>query len=80
MTAVIPNDPRAVNLRRLMDSVEAQGEAHGEARALIAVLSARGLEVPEDARERINGCTDLDQLDVWVRRAATAKTVKELFE
>ena len=76
MTAVIPNDPRAVNLRRLMDSVE----AHGEARALLTVLSARGLEVPDDARERINSCTDFDQLDMWVRRAATAKTVKELFD
>jgi hypothetical protein len=84
VTAVVPNDPRAVNLRRLIEgawaSGEAKGEARGEARAVLAFLSARGIEVPDDARERITECTDPDQLEVWVRRAAIATTVKELFE
>jgi hypothetical protein len=80
VTAVVPNDPRAVNLRRLIEGAWASGEAKGEARAVLAFLSARGIEVPDDARERITECTDPDQLEVWVRRAAIATTVKELFE
>lgn len=58
---------------------EAEGEARGEARAVLAVLDARGIEVPEVTRQRIRECTDLAQLDDWVRRAATASSVDELF-
>jgi hypothetical protein len=48
-------------------------------RALLAILNARGIPVPDDARARITGCTDLDQLETWVRRAATATTIQDLF-
>jgi hypothetical protein len=56
------------------------GKAEGEARAVLAFLDARGVEVPDQVRERIAGCTDLGQLDRWVRRAATASNVDELFD
>ncbi|MGQ0573274.1 MAG: hypothetical protein ACT4RN_03605 [Pseudonocardia sp.] len=56
-----------------------QGKAEGEARAVLAVLAARKIDVPEDAHRRISECTDLDQLDTWVRRAVTATTIDELF-
>lgn len=46
---------------------------------MLAVLDARGIAVSDDARARITGCTDLEQLDVWVRRAVAAATVDELF-
>ncbi|MGI9004491.1 MAG: hypothetical protein ACR2GH_23045, partial [Pseudonocardia sp.] len=59
---------------------EAAGKAEGEARAVLAVLDARGIDVPPDARARIAECSDLDQLDVWVRRAVTAETVHDLFD
>jgi len=61
-------------------SGEARGEARGEAKAVLAVLDARGIEVPDDVREEIATCTDLDQLDTWVRLAATATKVNELFD
>lgn len=80
MTAVIPNDPRAVNLRRLVEGARADGEARGEARALLAVLSARGIDVPDEDRERITNSADVEELETWARRAATATTVKQLFE
>jgi hypothetical protein len=47
---------------------------------VLAVLDARGVEVPDEAREKIAGCADLDQLDTWARRAATADKVNELFD
>lgn len=57
----------------------AQGAAEGEAKAVLAFLEARGVEVSEDARARIGECRDLDQLDAWVRRAATVGSVEDLF-
>lgn len=56
-----------------------QGRAEGEAGAVLAVLDARGISIPDEARTRIAGCADLDQLDAWIRRAATADTVNDLF-
>ncbi|MGH3930044.1 MAG: hypothetical protein ACRDTF_08725 [Pseudonocardiaceae bacterium] len=58
---------------------KAEGMAEGEASAVLAFLEARGIEVPGSARARIRKCRDLDQLDAWVRRAATADTVDDLF-
>lgn len=58
---------------------QAVGEAVGEARAVLAVLAARGIEVSDATRARIGECDDLAQLDEWVRRAATADSVDDLF-
>jgi hypothetical protein len=35
--------------------------------------------VPEAVRERVEACTDLDQLKVWAQRAVYAKDAAELF-
>ena len=65
--------------RRYFSQGKVEGEAKGEAKAVLAVLDARGIDVPADARMRITDCTDLDQLDTWIRRAVTAVSVDELF-
>jgi hypothetical protein len=46
---------------------------------VLAVLGARGLEEPDEVRERITSCGDLEQRDTWVRSAATATVVRDLF-
>jgi hypothetical protein len=56
-----------------------QGRAEGRAEAVLAVLAARGIDVPDHARTRITECTDLDQLETWIRRAATANSIDDLF-
>lgn len=56
-----------------------EGEARGEAKSVLAVLSARGIEGPEQDRVRISECTDLAQLESWVRLAATARSIADLF-
>jgi hypothetical protein len=56
----------------------AEGRAEGEVRAVLTVLDARGVHVPEKARERIEACTDLERLETWLRRALTATTVDEV--
>ena len=42
------------------------------------VLEARGIEVSEDVRSRVIECTDLEQIEVWVRRAATVESAEDL--
>lgn len=57
-----------------------EGKAEGEARAVLSVLATRGIDVPDEIRTRITECTDVDQLDTWVRRATTATSVDDLFD
>jgi hypothetical protein len=52
--------------------------SQGEANALLAFLDARGIDVSETVRAAITNCTDLDQLNTWVRQAATAHTIEDL--
>ena len=58
----------------------AEGEAKGEAKSVLLVLDARGLPVPDSVRERVTGCTDTDQLERWVRRAAVIDRAEQLFD
>ena len=59
---------------------EAKGKAEGEARALLTVLEGRNLPVSADQRDRILACTDLAQLDAWLRKAIVATATADLFE
>jgi hypothetical protein len=56
-----------------------EGEIKGEVKAILAVLKERNVEMPEFLRKRIATCDDLGQLEIWIRRAATATTIDELF-
>ncbi|GAA0944265.1 hypothetical protein [Virgisporangium aurantiacum] len=66
-------------LPRTYARLMAEGQAEGEIQAILAVLKARNVEVPEFLRTRISTCTDLEQLEIWIARAATATTIDELF-
>lgn len=57
---------------------EARGEARGEGRAVLTVLEARGVPVPTAVREQILACTDLTQLETWLRRALTATSAEDV--
>jgi len=59
---------------------KAEGRAEGEAKALLAVLEARGIAIDAPTRERILGCTDSEQLQRWLVRAATMSSIREVFE
>jgi hypothetical protein len=58
---------------------KAEGEAKGKAESLLVFLGARGVTVSEEARERITACTDIEQLDAWIVKAATARWLDDLF-
>ena len=57
---------------------EAAGRAKGEAGALLLVLEVRGREVPDNLRDRDLECTDVGQVDSWLRRATTATTIDDV--
>ncbi len=52
--------------------------SQGEANALLRILDARDIVASDEFRQRVATCTDLDQLDAWVLRAATANTIEDL--
>ncbi|WP_421106347.1 hypothetical protein [Streptomyces sp. NEAU-S77] len=54
--------------------------AEVRADALLRVLKARGLEVTDETRERIESCKDMDVLGTWLDRAGTVSCVKDLFD
>jgi hypothetical protein len=56
----------------------AEGETRGEATALLAVLTAREVDVSDAAREEITSCTDTGQLATWIQRAATATSIDDV--
>ncbi|TDB86093.1 hypothetical protein E1266_34685 [Actinomadura sp. 7K534] len=57
-----------------------EGRAEGEAKAVLLVLGARGITVPNEIRERVTNCTDIDQLERWVQRAAVIDKAEDLLE
>ncbi|MFD1543418.1 hypothetical protein [Nonomuraea guangzhouensis] len=56
-----------------------KGKVEGEAVAVIRILKARGINVPQDAHDRITECKDPDQMEEWIVRAATATTLDDVF-
>jgi hypothetical protein len=55
-----------------------EGRADGEARAVLRVLSARGVSVSPEQEARIRACRDVGQLELWLDRAATATSTDEV--
>lgn len=66
------------NLEAALAKGREEGREEGRVQALLAVLAARGVGVPEEARAHILGCRAADQLDVWLRRAATATRLSDV--
>lgn len=56
-----------------------EGEVKGKAEALLVVLRSRHVDISPEVRARILGCTELDQLTIWVDRAANATSIEEVF-
>ncbi|MFB6987214.1 hypothetical protein ACFC0C_11795 [Streptomyces sp. NPDC056178] len=63
----------------IRDEGRAEGRAEGIARGILLFLARAGVDVPDEARERIVGCTDLDVLSRWLLRAPAATSVEDVF-
>ncbi len=75
-------------MQRFIDEGELRGELKGKlegrteeaARAVMTVLRARGIAVPEIARERILAEKDPERLERWLEKAAVALSVAEVID
>ncbi|WP_194820076.1 hypothetical protein [Nocardia sp. XZ_19_385] len=56
-----------------------QGAVREVAKDILLVLESRGVEIPDDVPTRVRACTDLEELRVWLRKAATANCVDDVF-
>lgn len=59
---------------------KAEGRAEGRAEAVLDVLDARGIVVPDDVRVRVTECTDTAEINTWIRRVGTIEKIDELFD
>ncbi|WP_406059937.1 hypothetical protein OG462_21810 [Streptomyces sp. NBC_01077] len=57
----------------------AEGRAQAGAAAILLVLEQRGLDVPDDVRDRVTSCADPEMLRGWLTRAVTAASAEEIF-
>ncbi|WP_428265297.1 hypothetical protein [Haliangium sp.] len=55
-------------------------ETRGMRKSLVLMLGARGFEVAEKTRERIETCSDERVLARWIERAVSAGSVDEIFD
>jgi hypothetical protein len=77
-------------MRNSFDRGRAEGRAEGKAegsvwgmiaersRAVLDILEARSLPLTDEQRSQIVGCSDLDRLRRWGRRAVSVASVAEL--
>jgi hypothetical protein len=63
----------------LSEEIRDEGRAEGIARSILLLLAQSGVDVPDEDRERITGCTDADTLTRWLLRAPTAASTEDLF-
>jgi hypothetical protein len=57
-----------------------EGEAAARARDVLTVLQARGVAVPDAARERVMAQTDPARLERWLAKAALASSLDEVID
>ena len=65
--------------RKHVNQGRVEGRVEGRAEAVIEILDARRVKMSDDDRTRITACQDIEQLTTWIRRAATADSVDDLF-
>lgn len=69
--------PRTKWERESFSAGISEGEAKGEAKALLRILSSRNLPLADDQRRRIEQCQDVQQLERWIERALSARSAAE---
>ena len=57
----------------------AQGVLRGQAASLLVILEARGFQVTDEVRARVEGCSDAETLQLWTGRAVGAESLDDVF-
>lgn len=65
-------------IREREAAAEVRGETRALARAILRVLETREVPVSFAQREKILGCSDLDQLDRWLSQVGVVSSAEEI--
>jgi hypothetical protein len=65
---------------RTSQILRAQGRAQGLADGVLRNLSARGIEIPDEVRERVEACEDRELIEIWHDRSLTVAHAEEIFD
>jgi hypothetical protein len=57
-----------------------QGRLRGRAEAVLRILAARGVQVGEEAQQRILTCMDMATLDRWFDKSLNATTLSDVLD
>ncbi|MER5362623.1 hypothetical protein [Streptomyces sp. NPDC002785] len=60
--------------------LRAEGHAQGLARGVLLLLAQAGLDVPDEAHDRITECGDMNILTRWLLQAPAAASIDDLFD
>ncbi|MEU6485020.1 hypothetical protein [Streptomyces sp. NPDC046887] len=63
----------------IVEEIREEGRQQGCQKGLLLVLEGRGIDIPEEVRERITTCRDFDLLKTWTQRAGTAASTADIF-
>lgn len=63
----------------ISEEIRDEGRAQRGAEDILLVLETRGIDVPDQVRERIIACDDPELLRRWLTRAVTAPSAAEIF-
>lgn len=63
----------------IRDEGRTEGRTEGIAQGILLFLAQAGVDVSDEARERITTCGDLDTLNRWLLRAPTARSAEDVF-
>lgn len=63
----------------LAEEIREEAYSQGYAHVVLRVLELRGVHIPDEARGRIDSCTNLALLETWLTRALTAASAAEIF-
>ncbi|MEU1085354.1 hypothetical protein ACFYPN_10650 [Streptomyces sp. NPDC005576] len=70
---------RSETSQRLREEGRVEGRLEAQAEAVLLALEKRGIAVGPEDRRRIARCTDPGTLRLWLDRAFTVSTTRELF-
>ncbi|MEU8171278.1 hypothetical protein AB0C14_00240 [Microbispora hainanensis] len=59
---------------------QAEGKAEAMAEAVVIVLNARDIQVPDELKDKILECRDFERLNAWIAAAATIESSEALLD
>jgi hypothetical protein len=67
-------------MQQTWEDARTEGRTETQVKAVLTVLRARGIAVPDAVRRRIQAEQDLARLERWLERASVASSIAEVID